>query len=98
MKTHPQFPGQQNRIAFDISMDDTLRVQEGESAQHGHAHSRDLLLVQTGPGHDIGERPTFEELHHHPQLAAHQEAAVHVHNIVVVIISHDYDLRQIAAD
>ena len=39
--------GEKNTVALDISMDNSLWMQESQSFQHGTAHTGHLLLCQT---------------------------------------------------
>lgn len=47
---YPAVECQQDRVALDVPVDDTLRVQVSQRLQHSLAHSGDLLLVQPGWG------------------------------------------------
>lgn len=43
-------------------------------------------------GDDVGEGPALQELHHHPELVAHQVAVVHLHHVLVLVVTHDHHL------
>lgn len=46
-----------------------------------------------GVRHDVGQRAALQELHHHPQLVAHQVAVVHLHHVLVLVVPHDHHLQ-----
>ena len=52
-----------------------------------------LCLFLLWVGDDVGERAALEELHDDPQFVAHEEAVVHVHDVRVVVVAHDYNLQ-----
>lgn len=47
---YPAIEGQQDRVALDVPVDDTLGMQVSQGLQHGLTHSGDLFLVQPGQG------------------------------------------------
>lgn len=51
--------------------------------------------MNSSPGvrHDVSESSSLQELHDDPQLVSHQVAVVHLHHVLVVIVSHDHHLQ-----
>lgn len=47
---YPAIEGQQDGVALDVPVDDTLGVQVSQGLQHGLAHGGNLLLIQPGRG------------------------------------------------
>lgn len=45
LSTHPPIAGEEDGVTFDVTVDDTLVVQVGQSSQDRQADSRYLLLV-----------------------------------------------------
>ncbi len=43
---------------------------------------------------NVSESPAFQELHDDPELVSDQEAVVHVHDVRVVVVAHDDDLKR----
>ena len=41
---------------------------------------------------DVGECPALQVLHNDPQLVLHQIAVVHLHDVRVVVVTHDDNL------
>lgn len=74
-------------------------MQIGQRLQALLAHRCDLLFVHPRVGHDVGQRTSLEVLHHNPQLVVHEEAAVRLDDVRVVVVSHDNNLieQQLAA-
>lgn len=42
----------------------------------------------------VSERSAFKELHDDPELITNQVTVVHIHNILMVIVSHDHHLKE----
>lgn len=49
--TYPAITGQENGVALDVPVDDSLRVQVGQSPQHRQTHGGNLLLVHPEDTH-----------------------------------------------
>jgi len=45
-----------------------------------------------GVSDDVCQCATLQVFHHDPQLVADQEAVVHVNNVWVVVVAHNYNL------
>ena len=43
--TDPAIVGEQDGVTLDVSVDDALRVEDGQCLEHRHTHRRYLLLV-----------------------------------------------------
>lgn len=54
-----------------------------------------LPAARSPPGvsHDVCQSTALQELHHHPQLVAHQVAVVHLHHVLVLVVPHDHHLQ-----
>lgn len=46
-----------------------------------------------GVSHNVSECPALQELHDDPELVSHQVTIVHIHNVFMMVVSHDYNLR-----
>jgi hypothetical protein len=84
--------GQQDRVGFDVAVDDALRVQVGERLEALLADGGDLFLVHPRVGDDVGEGPALQELHHHPELVVHQVTVEHLDHVGVVVVAHYHHL------
>ena len=89
---YPSVGGQQDRIGFDVAVDDALRVEEGQRLQTLQANGGDLLFVHAGVSDDIRQSAAFQVLHHDPQLVADQETVVHFDNVRMMIVAHNHHL------
>lgn len=45
---YPSITSQENGVALDVAVDDTLHVQVGQSSQHWQTHCSNLLLIHPG--------------------------------------------------
>lgn len=53
------------------------------------AHRCDLLLVHARMRHNVRQCTALQVLHHHPQFVGHQEAAVRLDDVRMMIVAHD---------
>jgi len=80
--------------AFDVHVHNTLGVKQSQGVEHWSTDSCYLLLAQACPCHNVRQGTNFQIPHHNPQFIFHQKAAVHVQDVVMVIITHNDHLKQ----
>lgn len=66
--------------------------QWGLGLQENNKHLASSVGELPGVSNDVCQGTTFQELHDHPELIAHQIAVVHIDHIVMVVVPHDHNL------
>jgi hypothetical protein len=80
---------EQNVVRLDVSVDNTLGVQELQAVKRLAADSGDLALRHHVEGNNIGKTTTLHVLHHHPKIATNEKRVHEVDDILMSAISHD---------
>lgn len=68
-------------------------VIKGQIRKKKRLESHENINSSPGVRHDVSESSSLQELHDDPQLVSHQVAVVHLHHVLMVIVSHDHHLQ-----
>jgi hypothetical protein len=79
-------------VGLDVTVNDTLGVQELQAVKRLAADSGNLALRHHVEGDNIGKTATLHVFHHHPKVATNEERIHEVDNVLVPAISHHQDL------
>jgi hypothetical protein len=82
---------EQDVVGLDVSVDNTLGVQELQTVERFAADGGNLTLRHHVEGDNIGKTTTLHVLHHHPKIAANEERVHEVDDVLVSAVPHDQD-------